>query len=416
MSENVKKAIRMMFEEQDHNGGAAMSRKRLLPGVLFLVLFVISGCGSGAGPAATATDKLAPGPSPKPLPTSAPSRAASPSPTSAPVSFAGKTVTVVVAVVPGGGTDIVARVYAKYFPKHLPGNPTVIVRNIPGGADAIGTNFVYSSRPDGLTILCAPGTTPLNQLVGVGAVRYDLRKMTAVIGTGNGSLLYIRPGIIDKPEDLPRARGLVYGHAPAILSYQFCTVREFLDFPVEKVVLGYSGSADSGRAFLTGEINTCVGTSPTYVSDLKPLVEAREAKLLFQSGVLDQQGNIVRHPGCPADVITLKELYERIYGKSPSGMAFEAYRALLAASEGMKMMLLVLPGTPDSIIRAYWDGLNTMSKDAEFLKRMVPLIGGSSKLSTGEDNAKAFKLNFRMDPKVQDWLKGTLRKYGVVVD
>lgn len=79
--------------------------------------------------------------------------------------YQGKTLRVIVASAPGGGSDIVARLMMRHLPRHIPGNPTIVVENMPGAGEIIGTNYVYGkAKPDGLTALFATGT-PVNQLI-----------------------------------------------------------------------------------------------------------------------------------------------------------------------------------------------------------------------------------------------------------
>src|SRR4051794_10878634 len=70
-----------------------------------------------------------------------------------PVSFAGKTITLIVASAPGGGTDVSGRVIANFLAAHLPGTPTVVVRNIPGAQGVTSMNyFVKQTAADGFTL------------------------------------------------------------------------------------------------------------------------------------------------------------------------------------------------------------------------------------------------------------------------
>src|SRR3954454_15452932 len=67
--------------------------------------------------------------------------------------FKGKTLTFYVGLSPGGGYDQNARLVAKYFGKYVPGNPTVIVKNMPGGGGIVMTNYVANvAERDGLHI------------------------------------------------------------------------------------------------------------------------------------------------------------------------------------------------------------------------------------------------------------------------
>ncbi|MGZ9125398.1 MAG: hypothetical protein ACXW48_20380, partial [Candidatus Binatia bacterium] len=66
--------------------------------------------------------------------------------------YAGKTVTVVVGSAPGGLYDIWARLFARNMGKYIPGNPTMLVQNMPGGGSMIAANYLYGiAKPDGLT-------------------------------------------------------------------------------------------------------------------------------------------------------------------------------------------------------------------------------------------------------------------------
>jgi tripartite-type tricarboxylate transporter receptor subunit TctC len=69
---------------------------------------------------------------------------------------------------------------ARHIGKQLPGNPNVIVENMPGGSHRVGTNHIYQSKPDGLTIGLVDRFIPGFQLRGEGAeegVRYDVNKL-----------------------------------------------------------------------------------------------------------------------------------------------------------------------------------------------------------------------------------------------
>jgi len=91
--------------------------------------------------------------------------------------FPSKTITFVLPVTPGGGFDTFSRMIVPYLEKYLPGDPKIIVKNIPGGEWNIGINTMYRAKPDGHTIciLNMPANA-VNQVLG--DVEYDLRKLT----------------------------------------------------------------------------------------------------------------------------------------------------------------------------------------------------------------------------------------------
>ncbi|MGH8519258.1 MAG: tricarboxylate transporter, partial [Panacagrimonas sp.] len=74
--------------------------------------------------------------------------------------FAGKTIEFVIPFATAGGSDVWARFFAPYLSENLPGKPTVVVKNVPGGGSITGTNqFVQRAKPDGLSILGNSGST-----------------------------------------------------------------------------------------------------------------------------------------------------------------------------------------------------------------------------------------------------------------
>ncbi len=81
--------------------------------------------------------------------------------------FRGKTVNFIVGSSPGGGYDLTARLVARFASKYLPGNPSFMVRNIPGGGQLRGLRATMRSRPDGLTVGQLHPRWVVRQLFGV---------------------------------------------------------------------------------------------------------------------------------------------------------------------------------------------------------------------------------------------------------
>ncbi len=337
-------------------------------------------------------------------------------PTRAGVSFEGKTISLVIPSGPGGGTDILTRaLYAPSLSKFLPGKPTVIVRNMPGGELIVGTNYVHGAKADGLTLVVASVSVHFAQLLGKSAVRYDLTKMPQIVGAGAASIYFTRPEVAKKPEDSVKAQGMIVGLSPAPAAL-FIAIKEMLDIPTNKVVSAYVGSGDSVRAFLSGETNTCAGSTTEYMASIAQLAGKGEVVPLFQSGLLNEKGELARAPGFAPDIPTVKEVYEKLYNKPPSGIAWEAVKAFIGACRNYDKLLALPPGTPDNITRIYRDAAEKMLKDPEFLKSADRLGEASSRWVAGEGLAKEFNLNFAIKPEVRDWYRNTLPKYGIAVE
>ena len=84
----------------------------------------------------------------------------------APNFYAGKTVSLVIGSAAGGIFDFGGRLMARYLQKHIPGNPTVVPRNMPGASSVIATEYIYNVAPnDGLTLASIQPTIVLDKIL-----------------------------------------------------------------------------------------------------------------------------------------------------------------------------------------------------------------------------------------------------------
>ena len=91
--------------------------------------------------------------------------------------YKGKTLSIVVSSSTGGGYDAMARAIARFIGKHLPGNPTVLVRNMPGAGGITAMNYLYNAaEKDGTVIGLVQNNTPMEPLFGTKEARYDASK------------------------------------------------------------------------------------------------------------------------------------------------------------------------------------------------------------------------------------------------
>ncbi|MFL6796010.1 MAG: Bug family tripartite tricarboxylate transporter substrate binding protein [Xanthobacteraceae bacterium] len=93
--------------------------------------------------------------------------------------YRGQTVTIIVSSSAGGGYDTVARTIARFLGKHIPGNPPVVVRNMPGAGGMSATNYLYNQADkNGAVIGLLQNNTPFEPLFGTKEARYDPRKLS----------------------------------------------------------------------------------------------------------------------------------------------------------------------------------------------------------------------------------------------
>src|SRR5215471_8111420 len=88
--------------------------------------------------------------------------------------YAGKTISFVVGTDTGGGFSIYARAIAKYLPRYIPGNPMIVVRNMPGAGGAVASTWLYQmASRDGTVIGSVSPNAILAKLLGEGRAGYE---------------------------------------------------------------------------------------------------------------------------------------------------------------------------------------------------------------------------------------------------
>src|SRR5262245_55683658 len=108
--------------------------------------------------------------------------------------YQGKTIRLVAGTPAGSVYDLYARLVAQFLPKHIPGNPNIIVQNMPGVASMVAANYIYGvAKPDGLTIGSIQPALYFDQLVGRKEVQFEWQKFSWIGNTTvSHHLLYMR--------------------------------------------------------------------------------------------------------------------------------------------------------------------------------------------------------------------------------
>src|SRR4026207_266667 len=108
--------------------------------------------------------------------------------------YQGKTITFIVGSGAGTAYDIYSRLLANHIGKHIPGNPTVIMQNMPAAGGIVAANYVYGvAKPDGLTVASMNPAHYFNQLQGNKEIKFDWTKFTWLASSDKSEhMLYMR--------------------------------------------------------------------------------------------------------------------------------------------------------------------------------------------------------------------------------
>jgi tripartite-type tricarboxylate transporter receptor subunit TctC len=171
--------------------------------------------------------------------------------------YKGKVVTLVTSTGVGGTYDVVARLIARFMPRYIPGNPTIIVQNMPGGGNVLATNYMYNIAPkDGTAIATIHSAMPLHQVLDPKDVRYDAARFNWLGSTGPQNeviLVWNTAGITSLREAMERQvilGGTGAGSGIVIIP----TLMNKLLGTKFKIVTGYRTSEEVNLGMQRGEV------------------------------------------------------------------------------------------------------------------------------------------------------------------
>lgn len=326
------------------------------------------------------------------------------------VDFAGKRIELIVPFPPGGGSDVYSRALAPFLEKHLPGKPTILVRNIPGGGSITGANQYHTrAKPDGLTALVSSSSTVMNFVFQRSKFELPLDKMEPLLLSPQGTVVYVSPALGAKSaKDIAKLKGQALtfgGGGPTGAEMRVTTAFDLLGLNV-KYVWGIA-RGPVRLAFERGEFNINYDTTPAFQKNASQLVKAGKAVPLFALGVVDQKGNVVRDPNFP-DMPNFQEVYETMHGKKPAGPAYEAWKAILKMGVMANKAILLPPGTPQPILDAWRSAIQKTLDDPDFEAKAAAVVEGYPQF-VGESARPIMKDATTLPPEVWNWLKSFLK-------
>ncbi len=296
--------------------------------------------------------------------------------------YKGKRITITVGYGPGGGYDVFARLVARHIGKYIPGNPQIVVQNMPGAGSLTSVNYLYSVAPkDGTAIGTFARDMPMLALLGHNPnAKFDPRKF---IWLGSSSNFADDAYVMIVRNDAPvksieqmlkpggpelvlggTADGATGGDVPRIL-------QAALGLQNLKLILGYR---DSAAVFLAMERNEVSGrtTDLSAIFSIKPdwLKPGGGYRLLVQYARRD------RHPDFP-NTPTARELATTAEG-----------RALIEFTEtGLLTMarpFAAPPEVPADRAKALQTAFDATHRDKEFLAEATKARVFVSPVTAGE--------------------------------
>ncbi len=328
--------------------------------------------------------------------------------------YRNKTITLLINYGVGGNADTEARVYQQHWRKHIPGEPTIIIRNAPGAGglnamNQLGLNI--GSSPDGLTVgyFTMSAIAPIVEDPGL-KVRID---DFIPIGAARGwNIVYARkdivPGGLTKPADIIRAKNVYLGGYSRASSHdtRLRLVLEILGLPYT-IVTGFPGTAQINKAMLQNEVNFTGSSLPGYQTQVIPQIITPGIGMgLFHYPVIGANGEVAGNPQLVKQGLDrFDRVYQEAFGKPPSGAKWQTL--LLVNDIGTKMQrgILLPKGSPPEAVAALSQAFKELPQDREFVEDYKKVTGEEPDLIRDDEIAPIFERMRNVDPQIKRLLR-----------
>src|ERR1700722_4404338 len=243
--------------------------------------------------------------------------------------YQGKSLDMQIGYSVGGGYDLYARLLARPLGRHIPGNPTVVPKNMEGAGRLRLANYLYSAAPrDGSVIGATSRGAAFDPLLTENGARYDASKFSW-IGSANNEVsvcVALRTSGIAKFEDLLTTPLTVGSTGVADDTYQFPTIINAVLGTKLKIITGYPGGNDVSLALERGEVQGRCGWSWSSVKATRPdWVASKKIVVLVQM-------SLSKHPELPnvplimdfAKTDEQRQIFKLIFARQVMGRPFLA--------------------------------------------------------------------------------------------
>jgi tripartite-type tricarboxylate transporter receptor subunit TctC len=323
--------------------------------------------------------------------------------------YKGKRLTLLSNYAAGGPTDVEARLLARHLPKHIEGNPTIIVQNMEGGGGLIAVNYLAEVAPkDGTVVGYLSGAT-WRAITDPERFRVDF-KTYEFVGYQPGTTVYfvrtdVPPGM-KEPTDIVKAKGLVAGGLNADNSKDLLIrlTLDMLGVPY-KYVTGYVSSQSARLALQRGEIHLYAESPPSYRGIIEPtLVKNGEVIPIFYNEGHDGETFWVPKQVEGMPIPSFQDLYRKIKGKEPSGPLWEAYLSIISTNAAMQRMIAFAPGVPQAAVEALRKGLREVENDPDFAQEALKTIGFVPDFRAGPNTNREVRQALSVRPETKAFL------------
>jgi hypothetical protein len=320
--------------------------------------------------------------------------------------YKGKTVTMIINYPAGGPNDIEGRIIAQHLPAHLPGKPTVVVKNISGAGGVIGTNQLAEAAPNGESL----GFFTLDimaQLLGNPALRVNYADFVTIGGVENPLVVYMRkdtPPGLKMPTDIMKAQEF---KALSLNLQNSNTLSQSMSLDLLGVkyqaVPAYRGLKEVETAILQNLGQLANTSLPGWTGSAAPAL-GDLVMPMWQLAPRAKDGSMPRSAALP-ELPTFEEFYASVKGGAkPSGKLYVVMRTFVDPMVAMFRTALMPPKTPDEPVGLMRTAFVDLWKDADFMRDYSNIIKAKPILVSGQDAQEIIAALGKVTPETKAFL------------
>jgi tripartite-type tricarboxylate transporter receptor subunit TctC len=333
-----------------------------------------------------------------------------------------KTLTLLVNYAAGGNADTEARVFQRHLSRHIPGNPNVIIRNLPGAGGANAMNQLglgIAGKPDGLTLGFFT-MSATSSITDDPVLKVKIQDVYVPIAGGRGwNVVYARkdivPGGYTKPADFAKAKKIFAGGYSKATSHdtRLRLVLDVMNLPYT-MVTGFQGTGHLNQAMLKNEVNFTGSSLPGFTTQVIPqLIKEGIGVALFHHPVMAPDGSPQGNPSLEKKgIVTFHQFYREAFGKPPSGAKHEALFLMNDISTKMQRGMLIPKGSPDAAIADLRKAFAALQQDPAFGKEFRAITGEDPDIVSPIEIEQIFKRIRSVDPEVKRVLRQSVGQQG----
>lgn len=320
-------------------------------------------------------------------------------------SFEGETITVYVGRTPGSGGDLAARMFSRFWQEKIPGEPTIVVRNMPGGGGARVFNYgAEVADADGLHIIFSP-TAGIEAVLQTPGLRANFAEMPFIGGLMSPNMAYVSTDKVSTPEELLTASDLRFGGNNPIARMDLLGRLALDALGVNyQYVTGFQGGADIFNAARRGEIDIQVASLGQYRFSIEPTLvnEGLAIPLWHNPGTgLDGEPYAL---DVAADIPSFEEFYEQLKGAPPSGQEYEMLRWVLPRVNDIVYAAIAPPGTPDDVVAILRESFAAVTEDPVYQEEARKMYGFILPPIGAEQGTQLMRSLYDVPPEVSAYL------------